>query len=467
MRRIDKSRKNNKKKINCKTRIMRVMRGGAIVFGPIKKIGRGFPYSIKSRYFKIDLDLPDDPVLLYYPRNPDDYTNTPAISYVELDNDTYKTYDNINNQNEYRLYINKSNENLLTLIASSDIEKARLKHLFDNLPVGETQPKKQTRSWWPWSPPPGDPSGDPDTSGDRDDFGSSKRYEMPGESTRKACAAGMACKLRPVFEPEDPYKFLKEVLRLPHDTTYDTVATKIKEQFYKTRSIKEWNTLADNLKLTELNNDVLKVINQNHTHEFLKLREKVEIHLEKEKSKVNSNLGVEEAQNLDKPDRMNIVKNINHAGQQDERSNSSWEKIKIDLREKIEELINLVNERENAKKPAKPRDTRTPYDILGVRPSATPAEIRDAYRRLALVVHPDKYATKSKEDKAAAEEEFKKVQNAYNELKIGGGKRKSHKKRKTYRKHRTRKHRKPKSHKKRKSRSHQKRMRRSTHKTRK
>ena len=257
---------------------------------------------------------------------------------------------------------------------------------------------------------------------------------------------------------------MKEVLRLPHDTTYATVATKIKEQFYKTRSIREWNTLADNLKLTELNNDVLKVINQNHTHEFLKLREKVEIHLEKEKSKVNSNLGVEEAQNLDNPDRMNIVKNINHAGQQDERSNSSWEKIKIDLREKIEELINLVNERENAKKPAKPRDTRTPYDILGVRPNATPAEIRDAYKRLSLRWHPDKYATKSKEHKAAAEEEFKKVQNAYNELKIGGGKRKSHKKRKTYRKHRTRKHRKPKSHKKRKSRSHQKRMRRSTHK---
>ena len=36
------------------------------------------------------------------------------------------------------------------------------------------------------------------------------------------------------------------------------------------------------------------------------------------------------------------------------------------------------------------RDGRTYYDVLGVPPTASAKEIRDAYRRLARQYHPDK-----------------------------------------------------------------------------
>ncbi|HEX7916236.1 DnaJ domain-containing protein, partial [Rudaea sp.] len=50
------------------------------------------------------------------------------------------------------------------------------------------------------------------------------------------------------------------------------------------------------------------------------------------------------------------------------------------------------------------------YDILGVKPGATEAEIKTAYRKLAKKYHPDV----SKE--AGAEEKFKSVNEAYEAL---------------------------------------------------
>jgi DnaJ homolog subfamily C member 7 len=57
------------------------------------------------------------------------------------------------------------------------------------------------------------------------------------------------------------------------------------------------------------------------------------------------------------------------------------------------------------------------YKLLGVKPYAGHAEIRKAYLKLAAECHPDKWAaTGSKEERSAAEERFKKVQAAYEEL---------------------------------------------------
>ena len=51
-----------------------------------------------------------------------------------------------------------------------------------------------------------------------------------------------------------------------------------------------------------------------------------------------------------------------------------------------------------------------PYDVLGVDRRATSAEIKKAYRKLALKYHPDKNQS------AGAEDVFKKVSEAYSIL---------------------------------------------------
>lgn len=50
------------------------------------------------------------------------------------------------------------------------------------------------------------------------------------------------------------------------------------------------------------------------------------------------------------------------------------------------------------------------YDLLGISPDATAAEVRRAYRRTALRVHPDRTSSK---DSAKATETFQRVQQAY------------------------------------------------------
>ncbi len=57
------------------------------------------------------------------------------------------------------------------------------------------------------------------------------------------------------------------------------------------------------------------------------------------------------------------------------------------------------------------------YKTLGLESSATDEVIKTTYRKLARQHHPDKHASKSPEETKAAEEKFKKIQQAYNEIK--------------------------------------------------
>ena len=57
-----------------------------------------------------------------------------------------------------------------------------------------------------------------------------------------------------------------------------------------------------------------------------------------------------------------------------------------------------------------------PYSVLGLERNASREEVRQAYRRLAGKYHPDKVAHLGEEFRDLAEERFKEIQRAYQEL---------------------------------------------------
>lgn len=57
------------------------------------------------------------------------------------------------------------------------------------------------------------------------------------------------------------------------------------------------------------------------------------------------------------------------------------------------------------------------YEILGVSPDAEDGEIRKAYKKLAISLHPDKYVDRPASERLGAEQAFAKVSYAYNVLK--------------------------------------------------
>jgi hypothetical protein len=62
------------------------------------------------------------------------------------------------------------------------------------------------------------------------------------------------------------------------------------------------------------------------------------------------------------------------------------------------------------------RASKDPYEILGVTPDATLAEIRAAYRNAVRQYHPDKVAHLGAEFKELAQKKFVEIQEAYNSL---------------------------------------------------
>lgn len=61
-------------------------------------------------------------------------------------------------------------------------------------------------------------------------------------------------------------------------------------------------------------------------------------------------------------------------------------------------------------------NARDPYDVLGIGKGATSDEIKGAYRKLANQYHPDKLSHLGEDFRILAEQKFKEIQQAYQEL---------------------------------------------------
>ena len=59
---------------------------------------------------------------------------------------------------------------------------------------------------------------------------------------------------------------------------------------------------------------------------------------------------------------------------------------------------------------------RDPYKILGLKPGATPEEIRSAYRQAVQAYHPDKVSHLGREFQDLAKKKFMEIQSAYEKL---------------------------------------------------
>lgn len=89
----------------------------------------------------------------------------------------------------------------------------------------------------------------------------------------------------------------------------------------------------------------------------------------------------------------------------------------INIIDQIGSYLGISNSEMNSLKAMYYRDAQSDYKILEVNENATDEEIKKAYRQMALKFHPDKVAQEGEEVQRAATEKFKKVQEAYENIK--------------------------------------------------
>jgi DnaJ like chaperone protein len=85
--------------------------------------------------------------------------------------------------------------------------------------------------------------------------------------------------------------------------------------------------------------------------------------------------------------------------------------------EQIGHYMGIASADMNSMKAMYYRDAQSDYKILEVNESATDEEVKKAYRKMAIKFHPDKVAQEGVEVQKAATEKFKKVQQAYENIK--------------------------------------------------
>jgi DnaJ like chaperone protein len=89
----------------------------------------------------------------------------------------------------------------------------------------------------------------------------------------------------------------------------------------------------------------------------------------------------------------------------------------IKVIEQIGHYLGITTADMNSIKAMYYRDAMSDYKILEIDPNATDEELKKAYRKMAVKFHPDKVAQEGEAVQKAATEKFKKVQEAYENIK--------------------------------------------------
>jgi len=79
--------------------------------------------------------------------------------------------------------------------------------------------------------------------------------------------------------------------------------------------------------------------------------------------------------------------------------------------------IGITSSDESSIKNMYVEETDSAYKILEILPDATDAEVKKAYKKMAIKYHPDKVSYLGEEARKAAEEKFKKLSEAYEKIK--------------------------------------------------
>lgn len=89
----------------------------------------------------------------------------------------------------------------------------------------------------------------------------------------------------------------------------------------------------------------------------------------------------------------------------------------LEILERIAAMLSISPADAGSIKAMYSRDTDADYKILEVEPLATDEEVKKAYRRMAVKYHPDKVEGMGEDVKRSAEEKFKRLQDAYENIK--------------------------------------------------
>lgn len=104
----------------------------------------------------------------------------------------------------------------------------------------------------------------------------------------------------------------------------------------------------------------------------------------------------------------------NSSSQQKNRNNQGRSQAYEERSQRAKEQFRQA--REETQRQEEKQDTRSFEDIVGVNSRYTKTELKTAYKRSASRFHPDKHSHMSEEFRTEAEQEFKKIQKAYNIL---------------------------------------------------